>query len=171
MYPPPPRYANNAFVKLLCSVLLSIVLLFTVIGCSSQASSLTEKETAVFELVKEASLHFKVPSSVRIICGRVMYLSIKDHPDYDFSMEEVTRGYYISANVIISATNSYGTATTGYYMLTYNDEEGGVNVFDLEELGELTNTESAIEACYRIEKDVDYAAVNSELKKYWEELL
>lgn len=90
------------------------------------------KNQRIYEFVLDASYKFKNPSSVRAVSGKIYYYEIKEEykENTKYSELELKRGYYISGNLRLSATNGWGATTTGYYHIRY-DDNGKIEVENL----------------------------------------
>ena len=137
-------------------------------GCSAQ-SKLDKREKALFSLLVEAANQFNDPSSVRILSGEITY-SERVEDILSPSEFQLEVGYYVSAHLRLSAKNGFGFNTTSNYMVAY-DDYGNAEIWDLEYYGtDNPFYETSREDCYTTD-DFDYAAVNSALEEYWEDLL
>lgn len=160
-----------------CLTVILIIGVAILSGCNNSAtSSLDEKEMATYNMLIEASLQFKDPSSVRILSGQVDYYDVDDYrelygEDFEERYESVwsdadkERGYLYYAYLRISATNGFGTTTSENYFISYG-EDGDLNIWNLSEYPSLFGDDD----CY-ITDDFNYAAVNAALADYWENLL
>lgn len=129
---------------------LFLICLTVLIGCDKkEKDSLSLNDNAAYTLIVEVSYEFKNPSSVRVLSGSLYY-------DEDKSQWS---GWFA-----LSATNSYGARTTGYYFVSHLD--GEIFALDLEEHG----TGSDIKKCKETE-DFNADQVNEKLKERWENYL
>lgn len=120
------------------TIILTLVIIFAVgvtfFGCTDKTDdTLTDRENAIYQLVLDVSYKFKNPSSVRIVSGKVNYDTTNTkNPPYEFRDFELEKGYYINANLRLSATNGYGATTTEYYHIIYN-KDGKISTDDINE--------------------------------------
>lgn len=118
-------------IAIALTLVISFALCFAFVGCGDKMPS---KEDATYELVLDAAYKFKNPSSVRLISGKVYYYEITDElkEEHEYSEFLLSRGYYISAHLRLSATNGYGATTTGYYSISY-DDDGKIKLENIED--------------------------------------
>ena len=170
----------------LFALVMAIALCFPLVGCGN---SIPSKEESTYELVLAASYKFKNPSSVRVVSGKVYYYEITDDAKErnEYTDLELERGYYISGNLRLSATNGFGATTTGYYSVSYDRDSGTIKVEDIEDeieqwtdlMGKATNSidvasykfllqgaQKDYEEC-TLTNDFDIDKVNALLEKKW----
>lgn len=126
-------------------IIAGLLIIFGVCFFSPSKNKLTGYDLAAYELISEVSYEFKNPSSVRILSGYVWY----DEDDKEYS------GWFA-----LSATNSWGARTTGYYFVGHLD--GKIYALDLEEYG---SSYSISNAKTRDQLDVD--SINKALNEKW----
>lgn len=131
--------------KFLSVCLFLILLIFPACNKEKDSDSLSGTDLATYELVLDVSYQFKNPSSVRVLSGRMFYSD--EHMHW-------------SGWLALSAKNSYGARTTGYYFVSYLD--GEVFALDLEEYGTSSDLNKAKDS-----PNFDIDKVNLELGNKW----
>ena len=101
-----------------------------------------------YNLITEVSYEFKNPSSVRIVSGKVFY----SEEDAEWC------GWFA-----LSATNSYGATTVGYYFVGYLD--GEIFALDLED----NDTGSTSIKYAKTQGELNINKINNALNKKWKQ--
>lgn len=120
-------------IAITLTLVMTFALCFAFTGCTDKEQQNEEdtKIERIYELILDVAYKFKNPSSVRIISGKVNYgTTDTDNPPYEFRNFELEKGYYINANLRLSATNGFGATTTDYYHIIY-DSNGKLSIENL----------------------------------------
>lgn len=144
------KFSKNTIMIISAIVIAAVIVILCVVlswkNNSNSNDELSKEDLAAYELIYDASYEFKSPSSVRVIAGTVYYNEKKVQWSGWFTL---------------SAANSYGAKTVGYYYIGYLD--GEVYTLDLEKYGDSSSLSFA-----KSQKDLNFDKINEKLAKKWE---